>query len=381
MSRIFRRSQDTPQSAAGVIPLLPSPVNNQVYVRVSPLDGGQYTEPADAFVSPPDRTDPYAVVTVPSLPFLIQHPGTTRFNRHGSYVKPCNILFDRGIRSDPLEYSRSIQQEIEHRKPVRLPDPISKQLSRGGLTMQDIDLIALSHSHWSHTGDAIDFAPQDVSYLVGPSAAAALEELTRTQPHRVDSNTFLPRHRTIQLPIPGAKGAYHSDATKDGTIKMEWQPLGPFPAVVDLFEDGSVYAVDLPGHAQGHIGLLCRCAPHKWALLAGDVAHDIRILHGERSIATWRDQSGRDECVHNDRRLTEETLSRIRMLVEGQRMGGYQLDVILAHDMDWILKNLESFWPNSLFRGAHHVGPIGGTGGGSFSSRTSGANGGGGNRY
>lgn len=343
-SRTRPEAQPTPPT-----PFLPTSLPNQTYVRVAPLDGGQYTKPAALFVDPPDQSDPDAVVTVPSLPFIIQHPRTNRFNRHGEYIKPCNILFDRGLRPDFTGYSASTQMEIEHRRPIRFPDPINKQLSRQGLSMQDIDLVVLSHLHWSHTGDASDFSDLGVSYLVGPGTDVARNEITQSQAHRIDSNMNLPRHRTIQLPHPGFKGAYSSDTTKTGSLQMEWKPLGPLPATLDLFGDGSVYVVDLPGHTQGHIGMLCRCGPAQWAFLVGDLVHDLRLLTGEREIATWRDGVGRERCIHENKTTTKVTIGWIRTLLNGQIAGGYQLEIVPSHDMGWVMRNLDKFWPNSLF--------------------------------
>lgn len=40
--------------------------------------------------------------------------------------------------------------------------------------------------------------------------------------------------------------------------KSKWQALWPFSAAVDVFEDGSVYAIPASGHLPGHIDLLCR---------------------------------------------------------------------------------------------------------------------------
>lgn len=45
----------------------------------------------------------------------------------------------------------------------------------------------------------------------------------------------------------------------------------PFPGV-DLFGDGTIWMVDLPGHAVGHVGYLCRLESGREVLLAGDAA-------------------------------------------------------------------------------------------------------------
>ncbi|GIW71983.1 MAG: N-acyl homoserine lactonase family protein [Planctomycetota bacterium] len=56
--------------------------------------------------------------------------------------------------------------------------------------------------------------------------------------------------------------------------------LGPFRRVHDLFGDGLVWAVELPGHTPGHCGVLVRLASGGQLLLCGDAAESRGQLEG-----------------------------------------------------------------------------------------------------
>ena len=57
-------------------------------------------------------------------------------------------------------------------------------------------------------------------------------------------------------------------------------PLGPWERRYPVTSDGTVVAVDLPGHMAGHIGLLVRAKEVEY-LLAGDAAYDLELLDQE----------------------------------------------------------------------------------------------------
>jgi len=52
------------------------------------------------------------------------------------------------------------------------------------------------------------------------------------------------------------------------------RPLGSLPAVLDVFEDGSLFAIHVPGHTHGSMAYLARTKTGP-VLLAGDVSHTI----------------------------------------------------------------------------------------------------------
>jgi glyoxylase-like metal-dependent hydrolase (beta-lactamase superfamily II) len=58
--------------------------------------------------------------------------------------------------------------------------------------------------------------------------------------------------------------------------------FAPLDEAADLFDDGSLLAVELPGHCPGHWGLAARGADDRLHLLAGDAAWSSRAIRENR---------------------------------------------------------------------------------------------------
>ena len=120
---------------------------------------------------------------------------------------------------------------------VTLDKTIAEQLATLGLKPADIDIVGISHMHGDHTGQAKEFPTAKL--LIGKG--------------------------DFEL----SKGAN--------------DPFGPWRAAgakvqtmhgrdVDVFGDGSVMALNLPGHTPDHMALLVRLASGN-VLLSGDLYH------------------------------------------------------------------------------------------------------------
>ncbi|KAI0097310.1 beta-lactamase-like protein [Nemania sp. FL0031] len=299
-------------------------------IQLHALSAGHFTLPEEQFVHP---SSPGARKTVPSLSFLAQH-----FNTKSG--KTTRIVFDLGLRRLVGAYSEPIQRHLATRQPLTTDPDVVKSLGAGGLTPNDIDFVFYSHVHWDHVGEPLDF-PQS-TFVVGHGALDILAGKSKSLRggHSFFESNLLDLLRTIELPDP-ARGsevlneAVAADSLSPITINVDgpWEEIDGLPAVLDIFQDGSLYVVDAPGHLPGHINLLARTLKDdgstSWVYLAGDACHDRRILRGEKDISEWLDAHGQVCCIHADREQADKTIQRIREL---EAKG---VEVILAHDVEW----------------------------------------------
>ena len=118
---------------------------------------------------------------------------------------------------------------------------LTAQLKTLGLTASQITDIGISHYHYDHTGQAQDFPAARL--LLGKGDVEALR-----QPGN-------PRAKPLAHWISG-----------DGK-------LDAVEGDRDVYSDGTVVMLNLPGHTPGHHGLLLKLAHTGYVLLSGDVAH------------------------------------------------------------------------------------------------------------
>jgi glyoxylase-like metal-dependent hydrolase (beta-lactamase superfamily II) len=147
-------------------------------------------------------------------------------------------------------------------------DTAAAQLRQAGVDPGDVTHILISHFHADHVGGLRDFPRARFVYI-----RTALDPSWRKQtqvrqlrhgflagllpPDFDDRSDFADDRPPAEPPLPG---------------------LGP---AFDLFGDGTLLAIDLPGHTPGQLGLLVRLQGHR-VLLVGDACWNGRaITHGE----------------------------------------------------------------------------------------------------
>ena len=154
--------------------------------------------------------------------------------RHGDTY----MLWDTGLSKQYL--GRTLKQGNVEDEALRAS--IVEQLGKLGIQPQQIAIVGISHYHFDHTGQAADF-PQ-AQLLMGKGDLDALRE---------GKNGERAEPLAHWLQGGGAVKAVEGD--------------------LDVFEDGSVVMLDLPGHTPGHHGLLVKLPQTGDVLLSGDVAH------------------------------------------------------------------------------------------------------------
>lgn len=318
------------------------------YVTIHALEAGWFTMPERFFVAPLE--DKESRKTVPSLSFLIQHvdrsTGTT-----------SRIVFDLGLRREIEHYSEAILSHIATRKPLSTVPDVVASLGWGDLAPDDIDAVVLSHLHWDHIGTPKDF--ETSKFVIGAGGLSLLKGSQGAGTHNKFEPDLLPLQRTVEVPspednttgeaAPGLDGRQGQTTWRNSLNTLPWKEKGPFPHTLDVFQDGSVFLVWAPGHLVGHLNMLCRKKDGGYVYLGGDAAHDMRLISGDKDIATWKEQSGQVCCIHQDPSIARETMSRIRKAKEGETPLGF-VEVVLAHDGQWAhqAKERGRFFPGSL---------------------------------
>ncbi|MCA9176981.1 MAG: NAD-dependent epimerase/dehydratase family protein [Planctomycetales bacterium] len=180
--------------------------------------------------------------------YLLRHP------RHGL------ILFDTGYAPRFFDATRRFPYRLQRwMTPVSTSERVSASgmLQAHGVDPQDVRTIVISHFHGDHVAGLADFPKAEV---IATTAA------WRTTCYRGWSAM-----RRFVLPdlIPArlSERLHTLDAFHD----PGW---GPFPASRDLFGDGSLRLLPLPGHAEGQIGALVQ-TDRGAVLLAADAAWTI----------------------------------------------------------------------------------------------------------
>jgi glyoxylase-like metal-dependent hydrolase (beta-lactamase superfamily II) len=160
--------------------------------------------------------------------------------RHGeSYM-----LWDTGLSKADL--GKPLVRNNTESEALRVT--VVDQLAQIGVRPQQVSLIGISHYHFDHTGQAVDF-PQ-AKLMMGK---ADLDRLRR----------------------PGSTLAKALQPWLDGG-----GPLEEIEGDKDVFGDGKVVMLALPGHTPGHHGLLVTLDGAGPVLLSGDVAHFRENLEG-----------------------------------------------------------------------------------------------------
>ncbi len=125
--------------------------------------------------------------------------------------------------------------------PVEARAPTAEILRAHGLAPEKVRHIVLTHFHADHIGGTREFPGATFHH-----ATEALAPLLALSAFSQTRHAFLP----AQLPEDfGARAAPFSLA------RFRPDPLTNFPAH-DLFGDGSLTLLNLPGHAPGHLGVL-----------------------------------------------------------------------------------------------------------------------------
>jgi N-acyl homoserine lactone hydrolase len=170
---------------------------------------------------------------------LVRHPRAT-------------FLYDTGLCSDIslilMDQSFFFRQTLAR---FTFELSISSHLHRLGLKPADLSFALISHLHWDHVSGLLDLPglPLRVNRVEFDAGRVKLfDQHQKLVPRLIHDNP-------IEL------------------FDIQGPPFGGFRSSLDLFGDGSVVLVPLPGHTAGNTGMLIRRSNGQHLFVLGDAAH------------------------------------------------------------------------------------------------------------
>jgi glyoxylase-like metal-dependent hydrolase (beta-lactamase superfamily II) len=229
---------------------------------------------------------PWRIVDFPSLVGVIRHP--TR----------GVVLFDTGYDAAFMEATRPFPERLYRwATPVTIPTGSTavEKLAGMGISPDQVAHVVISHFHGDHVSGLHRFPNARLHCArAGLSDVRARGRISRTRhgilssviPSRIDGAAFFEEDAIVQLP-----GIFF-----------------PFERGADVLGDGSLVAVELPGHCPGHWGLALRLEDDRHAMLVADVAWSLDAI--ERNVAPPRATSS----LLGDAHAAARTLASLHLM-------------------------------------------------------------------
>jgi nucleoside-diphosphate-sugar epimerase/glyoxylase-like metal-dependent hydrolase (beta-lactamase superfamily II) len=221
-------------------------------------------------------------------------PGSVRFHALCALIRHPSrgvFLFDTGYAPRIHEALKPFPFSLYGRMLPAVTSPrlaLVEQLKERGIVARDVSAIILSHLHADHAAGIRDF----------PQADLIMSARTRQATQSLRGLSAM-RHAYVPALMPDDL------LQRLHTIEHFRDPgIGDFDQTHDLFGDGSVRLISLPGHAHGQIGALVQTGPAQRTFLVADATwtlgslskcqlpHPITFLVAD-SVADMRDSLNR----------------------------------------------------------------------------------------
>ena len=194
------------------------------------------------------------------------------------------VLFDTGLDPEAIDAPRDTYGDLAIGLRFTADQRVDRQLELHGYSAADVTHVVLSHTHLDHTG-GISLFPQ-AKFIAGEADL-----------------------RYAYWPLPAGVGAFRT-VDLDRARTFDWHPLhGDW----DLFGDGSVQILSMPGHTPGNLAVLVHLADGA-LVLAGDTVHVPEAYTNELPMPSDHNTL---ESARSIRRLKQVALaSEARVVIE-----------------------------------------------------------------
>ncbi len=144
-------------------------------------------------------------------------------------------------------------------------ETLENGLLRLGVASGSVEFVILSHLHQDHIGGLRSFAGKRAKIIVDSAELKAAQQVGAVFDGYLKEHIFLP---DVSFTLPD----------------FRLLPPGVIPGFTfgwDIFDDGSVVLLPLPGHTEGSVGLLINYGQPKPVLLVGDLTYDANLLKAQ----------------------------------------------------------------------------------------------------
>ena len=182
------------------------------------------------------------------------------------------VLFDTGYGQPYLDARRKMLGKLYNAVAPVTTNPelfAAARCRSAGIDPADVSLVVASHFHADHIAGLVDFPNARIRFF-----RRAWEAVAKFRGLRALRRGFLPSL------IPNDFAA-RADPIEDAVWTALAPEFTPFARGVDLFGDGSLTAVLLPGHAAGQLGLFVQRVSAPPMFLVADACWTRRSLEEE----------------------------------------------------------------------------------------------------
>jgi glyoxylase-like metal-dependent hydrolase (beta-lactamase superfamily II) len=274
---------------------------------------------------------------VPDFVFFIEHSATGN-----------KYLFDLGMRKDLENSTPAVVANVLPNFENYPESPVAVLKDYGTPEQQPstVKAVIYSHTDFDHISDFGRVSFPQAEIWIGPSACTSARPGYPADKNSTVFSNDLPRdgsRKIVEFKLPSSmiddkRRTAIKVAEENGNYEgIDWREpasgwfgLGAFEAAFDLFNDGSAYLIDAPGHSAGHQMLLLRVkigsidAADDFILLAGDCYHHPAMLHDP--LLTARPPYSKSS-MHIDPDTAIDTMFRTRRCSEEENIW-----VVAAHD-------------------------------------------------